>query len=63
MQEVIDFANEEDITTIFYQDEFDDAQANTIAEEINGTVAKAVPLSPDYIESLTNFANALKESN
>ncbi len=61
MQEVIDFANSEGITTVYYQEEFDDNQAKTVAEEINGNVKKASPLSPDYIASLTEFANALSQ--
>lgn len=61
MQSVIEQAKTESITTVFYQTEFDDRQARTIADEIGGTVLKAAPLSPDYIESLRNFANALKE--
>ncbi|MBN2557914.1 MAG: zinc ABC transporter substrate-binding protein [Clostridia bacterium] len=59
MQEVIKHAREEGISIVFYQDEFDDNQARTIAEEINGRVVKASPLSQDYIQSLRDFANAL----
>ncbi len=59
LQQVIDIAREKNIKTIFYQDEFDDQQANTIASEIGGSVIKAMPLSPDYLESLLAFANAL----
>ena len=59
MQEVIEHAKEHNITAIFYQDEFDDTQAQTVAEEIGGTVKKAVPLSEDYIQALKDFANAL----
>ncbi|MCK5811937.1 MAG: zinc ABC transporter substrate-binding protein [Clostridiales bacterium] len=59
LQKVIDIAREKNIKTIFYQEEFDDQQANTIAFEIDGSVMKAAPLSPNYIESLLTFANAL----
>ena len=59
MQEVIDMATEQGITSVFYQDEFDDNQARTIAEEIGGTVVEAAPLSADYINELRNFAEAL----
>ncbi|MFO7611182.1 MAG: zinc ABC transporter substrate-binding protein [Clostridia bacterium] len=59
MQEVIEHAREEGIGIVFYQDEFDDNQARTIAEEINGRVVKVSPLSPDYIEALRDFANVL----
>lgn len=62
MQTVIDMANEMGITAIFYQDEFDDNQAKTIAEEIDGVVKRAAPLSENYIEELENFAKALTMS-
>ncbi len=59
LQEVIGFALENNIRTVFYQDEFDDSQAQTASREIGGTVAQVSPLSKDYIDSLRNFANAL----
>lgn len=59
MLEVIEHAKGERITSIFYQDEFDDRQAETIAVEIGGTVKKATPLSKDYIQGLRDFAYAL----
>jgi zinc transport system substrate-binding protein len=62
IQEVIEHANEEGIKVVFYQDEFDDNQAQTVAEEINGRVEKASPLSPDYVESLLAFAEALEKA-
>lgn len=61
MQSVIEQAKKQGITTVFFQTEFDDSQAKTVADEIGGTVLKTAPLSPDYIESLRGFANALKE--
>ncbi|MBN1776697.1 MAG: zinc ABC transporter substrate-binding protein [Clostridiales bacterium] len=62
LQQVIDYAREQGISTVFYQAEFDDNQAATVAEEIGGTVAQAAPLSPDYILSLEEFADALAQS-
>lgn len=62
MQEVIDQANALNITTVFYQDEFDDSQAQTIAEEIGGRVEKSAPLSEEYIQSLLDFAKALVQN-
>ena len=59
MQEVIDQAKQEGIKTVFYQVEFSDVQANTVAEEIGGNVTKAEPLSAEYIQGLKDFANAL----
>ncbi len=59
LQDVISFALENDIRTVFYQDEFDDNQAQTVAQEIGGTVAKVSPLSKDYIKGLSDFTDAL----
>ena len=63
LQNVIDQARENGITTVFYQEEFDDSQAATVAEEIGGTVAKVAPLSIDYIQGLEDFVSALAQSN
>jgi zinc transport system substrate-binding protein len=61
IRHVIESARENDIKTVFYQDEFDDSQARTVAQEIGGVVAKASPLSYDYISSLREFAYAIAE--
>lgn len=60
IQEVIEHAMEDDIKVVFYQDEFDDNQAKTVAEEIDGKVEKVSPLSVNYIESLQSFIQALE---
>jgi len=60
IQEVIEHALEEGIKVIFYQEEFDDNQAQTVAEEINGKVIKVSPLSGDYLTSLREFTYALE---
>jgi zinc transport system substrate-binding protein len=60
MQEVIEHAIEEGIKVVLYQDEFDDNQAKTVAEEIDGRVEKVSPLSRNYIDSLTNFIEILE---
>lgn len=56
---VIEYARDNNIKTVFYQEEFDDSQAQTIAEEIGGRVVSVSPLSFDYIEELRDFTNAL----
>ena len=61
MQDVIDYAKSEGIKNVFYQVEFDDRQAKTIAQEIGGNVTKVAPLSPDYIGGLKGFLEALAE--
>ncbi len=59
MQYVVDYALEHNIHTVFYQEEFDDTQAQTIAEEIEGSVAQTAPLSYDYIQNLEAFTDTL----
>lgn len=59
--EVIDFARDNDIKVIFYQEEFDSKQAETVAKEIGGTTIKVVPLAANYIENLEYIANKFKE--
>ena len=59
MQELVEEAETQGIKTIFYQDEFDDNQAKTIAEELDGVVQNTSPLSADYVDSLIAFAEAL----
>ena len=52
LQQAIEYAKQNGITSVFYQEEFNDSQANTVAQEIGGTVTAVAPLSADYIESL-----------
>lgn len=59
LQDVIDYARRNGITTVYYQAEFDDSQAQTVAEEIGGRAARVAPLSPDYIQGLRDFITAL----
>ena len=59
LQEVIEQALEHGVTTVYYQEEFDDSQAQTVAEEIGGRAAKVAPLSPEYIQGLRDFTAAL----
>jgi zinc transport system substrate-binding protein len=62
LQDVIDFALKNHIKTVFYQEEFDDNQAETVAEEIGGAVQKVAPLSADYIQGLKDFTSALAKA-
>lgn len=62
LQNVIDLARADAITTVFYQDEFDDSQAATVAEEIGGVAQNVAPLSMNYIQGLEDFVNALAQS-
>jgi len=62
LQDVIDFAKENGIKTVFYQEEFDDSQAETVAEEVGGVAQSVAPLSIDYIQGLEDFVNAFVQS-
>ncbi len=62
LQNVIDYALQNDIKTVFYQEEFDSSQAETVAEEIGGAVQTVAPLSSDYIQGLEDFTNAFAQS-
>lgn len=61
LKEVIDFAKENNIKFVFYQEEFDSKQAETIASEISGKSIQVSPLSPDYIENLKHISDKFKE--
>ncbi|MBF8984245.1 zinc ABC transporter substrate-binding protein [Lutibacter sp. B2] len=61
LQEVIDLAKKENIKFVFYQQEFDSKQAETIAKEIRGATVKVAPLAPNYIENLKSIANTFKD--
>lgn len=56
---LIDLANEHDIKVIFVQPEFSKRSAETIAQEINGTVAELNVLSPDWLNNIKVIADAL----
>jgi zinc transport system substrate-binding protein len=60
LQEVIDFALEENIQVIFYQEEFDSSQAETLAMEIDGETMALAPLSFDYIDNLYEINETFK---
>ncbi len=60
LQEVIEYAVQHDIHTVFYQSEFDSSQAATISEEINGSVVELDVLSEDYLDNLKKMTKALK---
>lgn len=61
LQNVIEFAKEKNIKYIFYQEEFDSIQAETVAKEIEGKTIKIAPLAPNYIENLRNIAMNFKD--
>ncbi|MFI3206494.1 MAG: zinc ABC transporter substrate-binding protein [Clostridia bacterium] len=62
LEEMIDFAKENDIKVIFYQAEIDSSQSQTFADEIGGETTMLEPLSPDYIDNLINMAEVMAEA-
>ena len=62
LQKVVDYAREHEIHVVFYQQEFDSSQAETIADEINGKVQAYEPLSADYFGSMKALAKAFLEA-
>lgn len=62
LQNVVDYAREHDIHVVFYQQEFDSSQAETIAVEISGKVLAYEPLSADYFASMKALAQAFTEA-
>jgi len=58
---IISQATRENITTIFISPQFDSSSAQTIADEINGTVITADPLMENYYDTLIGLAQALQQ--
>ena len=52
LKTVIDYAKRQNIKVVFYQAEFDNQQAKTLASEIGGEALELQPLAPNYIENL-----------
>lgn len=59
---LIDYARENGIKTIFYQEESGGAQAKAFAKEIDGQAVMLSPLSENYIENYRLIAEKIKES-
>lgn len=62
MAEVIDFAKDNGIQTVFYQSEFDSKQAELLASEIGGQAVQLNPLSENVIENLKEMGNSIRNS-
>ncbi|MDO4540088.1 MAG: zinc ABC transporter substrate-binding protein [Syntrophomonadaceae bacterium] len=60
LQDIIDLAQAESIRVIFYQEEHDSRQAETIAAEIGGQTECIAPLAADYIDNLRTTAAVFK---
>lgn len=62
IRELIDFAREKGIRVIFVQKGFDTKSAGLIAREIRGEVIEMDPLDENWMESLKQFALALRKA-
>ena len=62
LQEVIDFARDNNITTVFYQSEISSAQVDAFADELDATKVQLNPLSEDYIDNYRTFAQAIRDA-
>jgi zinc transport system substrate-binding protein len=62
LMEVIDEAKAKDIRTVFYQEEFDENQAKTIAEELNGDLLPLSILNENYLSGMKEIGEELLKS-
>jgi zinc transport system substrate-binding protein len=62
MKELIDFAREEGVRTIFVQREYDTKNARAIANEIGGQIKIIDPLSEDWYNSTLEIITELNKS-
>lgn len=62
LQELIRYARETGIRTIFIQPQFPTRQAEIIASEIKGSLVHADPLAENWMENIRSVAAALKEA-
>ena len=65
IQEIIDKARENNISSVFYQAEIDSKKTRAIAEELNGETIQLNPLAENYLENISDlaavFARVLEE--
>lgn len=58
---LIDYARENDIKAIFYQEEAGKKQPESFANEIDGVAVRLSPLSENYVEGYKEIADKIKE--
>lgn len=59
---LVRFARQWKINTVFVQKQFSTASATTLAREINGSTVELDPLAEDYINNLRNVTRAISAS-
>lgn len=62
LQELIDFAKNENIQTIFHQSTIDSKQTEVIASEIGGKTVEINPLAENYIDNMKKIADLIVNS-
>lgn len=62
LMDVIDEAKEKGVQTVFYQEEFDENQARTIAEELDGELVSLSILDENYLDGIKQIGESLLES-
>ncbi|MCK9208722.1 MAG: zinc ABC transporter substrate-binding protein, partial [Salinivirgaceae bacterium] len=62
LKNIIDFATQNNIQMVFVQKEFSDAQARTIASQINGQVISMNPLDYDWLNTMKEFGEAFQSN-
>jgi zinc transport system substrate-binding protein len=62
LKQLIDLADSLEINTIFVQEEFDQANAEVIAREINAKIIQIRPLSENWPAAYKNIVTSLKRS-
>ncbi len=63
LAQFITLAKTEDVHVIFVQPEFSKRAAETIAQEIDGTVQEIFVLSPDWLENMKKIGLTITEAN
>ena len=59
-KQLIEYANQNDISVIFVQPQFSARSAEVVAREINGQVVFADPLAEDWAGNLRKVARQIK---
>lgn len=62
LQELIDFAKNENLKTIFHQSTIDSKQTEVIASEIEGKTVEINPLAENYVENMKRIADLIVNS-
>lgn len=62
LQAIIEQAKDEGIKVVFVSPQFDESNAKTIADEIDGTVITLNPLAEDYLDNMEDVSEKLISS-